>query len=108
MLFNETLKKVPELDKNKDASSVKHKHLETGIMKTLEAPEYKTRITRIVPCERLKTVNDDDSDSVTEENEDLFATTILQKRRKKRADSFYLICQFLQPTSNLIDLFFPV
>ena len=91
---------------NKDARSVIQKHLEIGVMKTLEAPEIKTRITRIVPCERLKTVIDDNSDSVTEENEHLFATTILQKRRKKRADSFYMNCQFLQPTSNLIELFF--
>ena len=64
------------------------------------------KMTEKVQCGRLKIVEDDDSDSVAEENEDDFASAVLQKRRKRGRDSIYMNCQFLQPTSDLIERFF--
>ena len=108
-----TLKKFPELDRNneyivKDASIVKSKHFENGIIKILEGRENEMKMTEKVQCGRLKKVEDDDSDSVTEENGDDFASAVLQKWRKRCGDSIYMNCQFLQPTSNLIERFFRV
>ena len=40
----------------------------------------------------LKKVEDNDSDFVSDENEDDFASAILQKRRKSRGDSIYKSC----------------
>ena len=111
MLFNETLKKYPELDRNneyivKDASIVKSKHFENGIIKILEGRENEMKMTEKVQCGRLKKAEDDDSDFGTEENEDDFASAVLRKRRKRCGDSIYMNCQFLQPTSNLTERFF--
>ena len=108
MLFNETLKKFPELDGSneyivKDASIVKSKHFENGIIKILEGRENEMKMTEKVQCGRLKKVEDDDSDFGTEENEDNFASAVLQKRRKRCGDSIYMNCQLLQPTSNLFE-----
>ena len=65
MLFNETLKKFPELDGSnkyivKDASIVKSKHFENGIIKILEGRENEMKMTEKVQCGRLKKVEDDD------------------------------------------------
>ena len=78
MLFNETLKKFPELGRIneyivEDASIVKSKHFENDIIKILEGRENEMKMTEKVQSGRLKKVEDDDSDSVTEENEDDFA-----------------------------------
>ena len=76
------------------------------LLKILEGRENEMKMTEKVQRGRLKKVEDDDSDSVTEENEDDFASAVLQKRRKRCGESIYMNCQFLQPTSNLIERFF--
>ena len=53
----------------------------------------------------LEKKEDDDSDSVTEENEDALASAVLQKQRKRCGDSIYMNTHFLQPTSNSIERF---
>ena len=53
MLFNETLRNIPELDRNneyivKDASIVKSKHFENGIIKILEGRKNEMKMTENV------------------------------------------------------------
>ena len=46
--------------------------IENGFIKFLEGRENEMKMTEKVQCGRLKKVEDDDSDSVAEENEDDF------------------------------------
>ena len=50
------------------------------------------KMTKKNQCGCLKKVEEDDSDSVTEENGDDFASAVPQKRRKRCGDSIYMKC----------------